>query len=183
MLRPVGLTSLRKNVQKENMRVVPIAKLSYLNPIAAQIKKKLGKNYGVVSFATAQPSRFKKDGISSVIYTKNEKDVHGPKEGVFYLTVDNSLMRVDRDVENKKVWIVVNSRVDNIKYTPETVIKAKKAVEESLGSRGLGFLKESHGDERTKNRYTLYKMGGRKKSQVDYAIYKGGKRQIIFYHQ
>jgi len=165
------------------MRLVTLRQLRYLNPVAAQVKKKLGKNYGIASFATAQPGRFKKDGISSVIFTKNEKDIHGLKKDVFYLTIDNSLLRVDRDVENKNVWIVVNSKIGNIKYNPETVMKTKRVVEESLESRGLGYLRESHGDERTNNKYTLYKIDYKKGNQVNYAIYKGGKRQIIFYHQ
>ena len=57
---PVSVVGPRKKFLKNlNMKTVPLSRLKYLNPVAMQIKRNLGKDFGALSLVTAKRGNFK----------------------------------------------------------------------------------------------------------------------------
>jgi len=142
----------RKNVGKVMVKTVPLSKLKYLSPVASQIKRKLGKGYGVVSLMGAEKGGFKKTGIETSIYSKDSKDIVGIRKKRD-LRLSDALVVVCRLPASKTMYVKVNSQLGQVRYKKEVVGNAQRAIEESLNSRGIEFSKDDHGS------YVVYKTG------------------------
>ena len=142
---------MNHELAKSQVKTIPLNKLKYFNPVAAQIKKELGKNYKVLSLVEDKKGTFREQGIKTVIFTMNADDVHTRRKET-PIRVADALVSVTRFPNEKSLYITINSRIGEARYKPELVAKTKKVVEEVLKGRGIAFT--------TKNReyYTKYKL-------------------------
>ena len=154
--------SLKTAIRQVGGRTIPLKKLKYTNPVAAHLRREMGKEYRVITFAGRKRGSFKKYGVESVIFPKNFKEIEDIESSPG-LRIKESLLIVKRDPKEKSLIIQVNSRFKDKKYATEAVTKAKKVVEEVLQQRGIKFSKE----------YNENSM-----------IYKTGKyREFVSYHR
>lgn len=139
--REFNSNTVKKDLLKDGIRVIPRGKLRYLNPIAAHITKELGKNYSVLTLASAERGGLKRKEIETVFYPRDPKAYRIPK-GPHMVDLDQHLLTVVKSPKNGTVYIRVTSKMGEKSYTPEVVRKAKKVVEEVLKSRGIRYTKE-----------------------------------------
>jgi hypothetical protein len=139
--KEVGFNAIKKDLEKEGIRLIPTSKLKYFNPIAAHITKELGKNYIVLTLASAEKNGLKKNGIETIIYPKDPKAykvLKGPRS----VSLDEHFVTIVRSPKDKTLYIRVTSRMGEKGYAPEIVKKVKKIVEDVLRSRGVSYTKD-----------------------------------------
>ena len=147
--------SLRDTLKEEGMKMVPLKSLKRINPVAVQIKNRLGKGYKVYTVIGTERGDIKRLGVDTTICPK----IPGKKN-----TLVNAafLLRVERDPGRKEIGVQVFSQHGGVKHKTVDIVRAKKIVEEVLEGRGIRFTKHRQGD------HTVYKIGKKRDFYMDY---------------
>jgi hypothetical protein len=134
---------IKSDLAKSNVRSIPLSKLRYYNPVAAQIKRELGEKFKVVSMVKKN-ANFRERGVETTIFSKDPKDYYSRVNHAMEIKMADSLISVTRYPSEKSLRIKINSRMGKLEYTPEAVARAKRVVGEVLRSRGIAFTTENH---------------------------------------
>jgi len=147
-VRTQGKFTMREDAKERPIKTIPFNKLKYIDPVAAHIKRELGKEFNIVTMTGLKKGEIKKSGVDTVIWPQAPGAVYG--RGKKTIPLEDSLVVIQK--LPKGLCIRVNSRMGLLAYHHGFVAQAKKAVEEVLKNRGMAFTAEE------KVAYTNYKI-------------------------
>ncbi len=142
---------LEEILKKQGTKVIPSKHLEKFNPLAAQIKRNLGENFLSITIVR-EGGNGKPGGVETVIFPEKLADYHLPNKS-FPIRFKDCLISVFKNPGEKEFRIKINSSLGEMKYNTAVVTKAKKAVENILNEKRMGFSKKD---------YEFYKHNGRK---------------------
>jgi len=150
----INVGALKKALEENGARMIPFGEMKTLNPVAALIKKGLGKDFFAIN--ASRSSRNGEDKLEMMVFPKKPGYFSVPNKPMSFKTSD-CLISIFKYPGENNLRIKVNSRVGEARYNQKAVKKARAVVESALKDRGIGF---------TMDEYKYYKHNGLKIKSV-----------------